>query len=117
MGSTAVGTVVLGGGGTRAQALDYVNQLRTRAYGNTSGNITDAQLTTDVLLDERGRELLWEGTRRTDLIRYGKFTTTGIWAWKGNVMAGRTTEAFRNLFPVPASQLIVNPNLQQNTGY
>lgn len=109
--------VTRGGGGTRAQALDYVNQLRARAYGNTSGNITDAQLTTDFILDERARELLWEGTRRTDLIRYGKFTTAGIWAWKGNVAAGKLTEAFRNLYPLPASEIIVNPNLKQNTGY
>jgi hypothetical protein len=108
---------VRGGGGTRAQALDYVNQLRARAYGNTSGNITDAQLTTDFLLDERARELLWEGTRRTDLIRYGKFTTAGVWSWKGNVAAGKTTEAFRNLYPLPASELIANPKLKQNTGY
>lgn len=109
--------VVRGGGGTRVLALDYVNQLRARAYGNTSGNIADAQLTTDFILDERARELLWEGTRRTDLVRYGKFTTAGIWAWKGNVAAGKLTEAFRNLYPLPASELIVNPNLKQNTGY
>jgi starch-binding outer membrane protein, SusD/RagB family len=108
---------VRGGGGTRAQALDYINQLRQRAYGNTSGNITDAQLTVDFMLDERGRELLWEGTRRTDLIRYGKFTTAGVWAWKGNVAAGKTTEAFRNLYPLPASEIIANRNLKQNTGY
>ncbi len=109
--------VLRGGGGTRAQALDYVNQLRTRAYGNANGNITDAQLTLDFLLDERGRELLWEGTRRTDLIRFGKFTTAGVWAWKGGVQAGKTTEAFRALYPLPASELIANPNLKQNTGY
>jgi starch-binding outer membrane protein, SusD/RagB family len=109
--------VTRGGGGTRAQALTYVNALRQRAYGNTSGNITDAQMTTDFILDERARELLWEGTRRTDLIRYGKFTTAGVWSWKGNVAAGKTTEAFRNLYPLPASELIANKNLTQNTGY
>jgi hypothetical protein len=109
--------VTRGGGGSRATALGYINQLRQRAYGNASGNITDAQLTTDFILDERARELLWEGHRRTDLIRYGKFTTAGIWAWKGNVQAGRTTEAFRNLFPIPATDLIANPKLKQNTGY
>lgn len=109
--------VVRGGGGTRAQALAYVNALRERAYGNTNGNITDAQLTLDFMLDERGRELLWEGTRRTDLIRFGKFTTTGVWSWKGGTQAGKTTEVFRNLYPLPASELIANPNLKQNAGY
>ena len=82
-----------GGGGSRAQALTYVNALRTRAYGNASGNITDAQLTLDFLLDERGRELLWEGQRRTDLIRFGKFTGPSyLWSWKGGTKAGSATD-------------------------
>jgi hypothetical protein len=109
--------VVRGGGGTRAQALAYINALRARAYGNANGNITDAEMTADFLLDERARELLWEGTRRTDLIRYGRFTSSGTWAWKGNVLNGRTTDAFRNLYPLPSSELLANPNLKQNTGY
>ncbi len=109
--------VLRGGGGARPQALAYVNQLRQRAYGNATGNISDAQLTLDFILNERLRELLWEGHRRTDLIRYGRFTTAGLWAWKGNVVGGRTTEAFRNLYPLPASELLSNPNLTQNNGY
>jgi starch-binding outer membrane protein, SusD/RagB family len=109
--------VLRGGGGTRAQALAYVNELRTRAYGNASGNITDAQLTLDFLLDERARELLWEGHRRTDLIRFGRFTTAGIWAWKGGVVGGQLTDATRDLYPLPASELFANPNLKQNPGY
>jgi len=110
--------VVRGGGGTRAQALAYVNALRVRAYGNTSGNITDAQMTLSFLLDERGRELLWEGHRRTDLIRYGLFTGSGyIWAWKGGTQPGVATEAFRDLYPLPANELVANPNLKQNPGY
>jgi starch-binding outer membrane protein, SusD/RagB family len=109
--------VLRNGGGTRTQALTYVNALRQRAYGNTSGNITDAQLTLDFVRDERARELFWEGHRRTDLVRFDRFTTNGVWAWKGNVAAGRTTEAFRNLFPLPATELSANPNLKQNPGY
>ncbi len=109
--------VLRGGGGSRAQALTYVNLLRNRAYGGTGGAIADGQLTLDFLLDERARELLWEGTRRTDLIRYSRFTTNGIWAWKGGVVGGRTTEAFRNLYPLPATELLANPNLKQNPGY
>lgn len=110
--------VVRGGGGSRATALGYINQLRQRAYGNASGNITDAQMTLDFILDERGRELLWEGHRRTDLVRYGRFTGGGyIWSWKGGVQNGTSTEAFRDLYPLPANELVANPNLKQNPGY
>ena len=109
--------VVRGGGGSTAQALTYVNALRQRAFGNTSGNITAAQLTTDFILDERLRELFWEGHRRQDLIRYDRFTDNGVWTFKGNVPTGRTTDSFRDLYPIPASELIANPNLKQNTGY
>ena len=109
--------VLRGGGGTRAQALTYVNQIRRRAYGGTNGDITDAQLTLDFILDERSRELLWEGHRRQDLIRFGRFSDVGVWSWKGNLAAGRTTEKFRDLYPIPASELVANPNIKQNQGY
>lgn len=110
--------VLRGGGGSRATALGYVNQLRQRAYGNATGNITDAQLTLDFILAERARELYWEGHRRTDLIRFGRFSTGDYhWAWKGNTAQGRATEACRNLYPIPASELLANPNLEQNPCY
>ncbi len=110
--------VVRGGGGSRAQALGYINALRQRAFGNASGNITDAAMTADFILDERGRELLWEGHRRTDLVRYGKFTGPSyIWSWKGGTEAGVATASFRDLFPLPSNELVANPNLQQNPGY
>ncbi len=104
-----------GGGGSRSQALNYVNALRTRGGANTIG---DAQLTTDFILDERGRELLWEGHRRTDLVRYGKFTGGAyIWSWKGGTQAGSATQAYLDLYPIPANECVANPNLQQNPGY
>jgi len=107
-----------GGGGTAAQALTYVNALRQRAFGNASGNITAAQLTPDFVLDERGRELLWEAHRRTDLIRYGRFTGgTYLWSWKGGTLGGTATDAKYNLYPLPANELVANPNLRQNPGY
>jgi starch-binding outer membrane protein, SusD/RagB family len=110
--------VLRGGGGTREQALAYVNALRTRAYGDASGNITDADLTLDFILDERGRELLWEAHRRTDLVRFGRFTGGDyLWAWKGGAAGGTATESFRDLYPLPASELTANPNLTQNPGY
>ena len=110
--------VLRGGGGSREQALAYVNALRQRAYGDASGNITDAELTLDFILDERGRELLWEAHRRTDLVRFGRFTGGSyLWAWKGGAAAGTATESFRDLYPLPASELTANPNLTQNPGY
>ncbi len=108
-----------GTGGSAATALNYINLLRTRAYnGNTSGNITAPQLTLNFILDERGRELYYEAHRRTDLIRFGKFTTsTYLWAWKGGVAAGRSVLDKYNIFPIPTTDLSSNPNLIQNTGY
>ena len=106
------------GGGNVAQALTYVNQLRRRVYGNTSGDITGPQLTLDFILAERSRELLFEGHRRQDLIRFGKFTgNTYLWAWKGGIQAGTSIDATRALYPIPASELVANPNLRQNPGY
>jgi hypothetical protein len=107
-----------GTGGDLATALSYINQLRERAYGNTTGDIAQSALTLDFILDERARELYWEGHRRTDLIRYGKFSaSTYIWAWKGGIATGKTTGDFMNLYPIPASDIMTNPGLVQNTGY
>jgi len=111
--------VLRGGmGGSRVTALDYINRLRNRAFDGTSGNLSDAQLTLDFILDERARELNWEAHRRTDLIRFGKYTGSNyVWPWKGGSPAGTGVESYRNLFPLPSSDLISNPNLQQNEGY
>jgi hypothetical protein len=107
-----------GSGGDNATALNYINLLRQRAYGNTSGNITSADLTLDFILNERARELYWEGHRRTDLIRFGKLTGgTYLWPWKGGVEEGTGVDAHYNLYPIPSSDIVANPNLVQNPGY
>lgn len=105
-----------GTGGSIPQAITYVNNLRQRAYGNASGNVS--ALTVDFFLDERGRELYWEGHRRTDLVRFNKFTDASyLWPFKGGIKAGTGVPAFRNIYPIPTADLIANPNLTQNTGY
>lgn len=110
--------VIRGGGGDLAQALDLVNQIRYRAYQGEAGQISTAQLTLDFILDERGRELFWEATRRTDLIRFGRFTGGSYrWQWKGGVVDGQATDAKYNLYPIPVTDMAANPNLVQNTGY
>jgi hypothetical protein len=107
-----------GGGGDAATALNYVNALRERAYGDQSGNITSEQLTLDFILDERARELMWECHRRTDLVRFHKFTGDAyIWAWKGLVKEGIATDSYRDIFPIPANDMNANPKLVQNDGY
>ncbi len=110
--------VLRGGGGSTTTAVDKINELRERAYGDTSGNITAADLNLDFVLDERSRELYWEGTRRTDLIRYGYFTTNQyLWPFKGNDPNGIAVDSYRKLFPLPTNVLSINPNLHQNPGY
>jgi hypothetical protein len=107
-----------GTGGDAATALNYVNSIRTRAYGNATGNITPGQLTTQFILDERGRELMWEGFRRTDLVRYGLFTSGSyVWPFKGGVKNGTAVADFRNIYAIPDADRAVNPNLKQNPGY
>jgi hypothetical protein len=108
-----------GSGGDLGTALGYVNAVRTRAYdGVATGNITSAQLTLPFILDERGRELLFEGHRRTDLIRFGQFSgSTYLWQWKGGVLNGTSVSADLNIMPIPSTQMALNPNLKQNNGY
>ncbi len=105
--------VVRGGeGSSRTTALSYVNALRMRAFGNDSGNITDGQMTADFILDERARELYMECVRRTDLIRYGKFTTASyLWQWKGGTITGQAVDDKFNIYPIPSTELTANPNL------
>lgn len=105
-----------GAGSTTAAAIGYLNQLRQRAFGDqyeTSGKLKEADLTKEFILDERGRELYWEGVRRTDLIRYNKFTTAAyVWQWKGGTKEGRAVDAKYNRYPIPATDLTANPNLK-----
>jgi hypothetical protein len=102
--------------GDAGTALQYVNMLRERAYGNNGFNLASVSL--NDILDERARELQWEGTRRTDLIRYGLFTSGSyLWPFKGGDVAGVAVSDNFNLFPLPTSDIILNPNLIQNPGY
>ena len=108
---------IRGGGGTQVDALNYLNLIRQRAYGNTSANFATLPVI-DTILAERHREFMFEANRRTDLIRFGVFSTgTYLWAWKGGVVGGQALATGRDLYPLPANELIANPNLTQNPGY
>ena len=108
---------IRGGGGSAANALTYLNAVRQRAYGNTTANFA-ALPPVDTILAERGRELMFEAQRRSDLVRFGVFTGGAyLWAWKGGTPGGSALPTFRDLYPLPANELIANPNLRQNSGY
>jgi len=101
-------------------AVDDINAVRERAYGDASGNITEAQVDDDFLMRERGREFYYEGLRRTDLIRFGQFTSGSyVWQWKGGTYEGTQTSSHMNLFPIPADEVAANPNYNgiNNPGY
>ncbi len=105
-----------GQGGSIDDAMDFVNELRLRA---DVGLLTaTSQLTLPFILDERARELYWEGHRRTDLIRFNRFTKNYAWPWKNGVFAGTASiDDKYKLYPLPASELAVNTNLTQNPDF
>ncbi|MFT4071821.1 MAG: RagB/SusD family nutrient uptake outer membrane protein [Dysgonamonadaceae bacterium] len=109
-----------GAGSSASEALGYMNALRQRAFGDnyeSDGKLTAADLTVNFYLDERAREMYWECQRRTDLIRYGKFTTSDyLWQWKGGIKDGQAVASKYNYYPIPATDLTANPNLF-NTEY
>ena len=101
------------GGVANATAVQLINDCKSRAYSPAdwaTRAYTPATLTLDEMLAERGREFIFEGLRRDDLIRFGKFTT-GTW-WDHTPSA-----PFRALYPIPQVQRDLNPNLKQNPGY
>jgi len=104
----------------KANAVIDINTVRRRAYGDNSGDIDEAQLTDKFLLDELAREFYYEGHRRTDMVRFGQFTSGSyVWEWKGNAPKGVPTSAHLNIYPIPAAEVSANPNYngQNNTGY
>ncbi|EHQ29107.1 RagB/SusD family nutrient uptake outer membrane protein [Mucilaginibacter paludis] len=81
-----------------------VNKVRAR-----SGAKALSSVGLQDILDERGRELAFEGWRRNDLIRFGKWESK--WGYKTD------TDPNHRIYPVPATQMQLNPQLSQNAGY
>lgn len=111
---SAAEAVLRGGTGmSRSEALALVNEVRKRAYGDDSGKISDAQFNLPFMLDERGREFYHEMLRRTDLVRFERFTTDAyVWQWKGGILDGQAVDSRYNIYPIPMSEVSANPNLK-----
>lgn len=104
-----------GTGGDMNKALGYVNEIRLRAQVD---EISESDLTLDFLIQERSRELYWEGHRRTDLIRFNKFVANYVWPWKNGVYGGTASiSSIYKIFPIPTTELVANPSIKQNPGY
>ncbi|HUH46177.1 MAG TPA: RagB/SusD family nutrient uptake outer membrane protein, partial [Arenibacter sp.] len=102
-------------GGDLNKALSYVKLVRDRSH---AGPTVLGDMNLDFILDERARELNMEGHRRTDLIRFGKFTGSAyLWPWKGGMVNGTAIPDTYRLFPIPLQALEANPNLKQNNGF
>lgn len=103
-----------GGITTDAKAMGYIKALRDRA-----GLSMPSSIDLEFILKERACELMWEGHRRTDLIRYGYFTSAQFpWPYKGGVPEGKVAlPSYRQIYPILQSDLSENPNLVQNEGY
>jgi len=104
-----------GGGGNTGLAIQYINELRSRAGAPLA---VASELTLDFILDERARELFEEGHRRTDLVRFGRFTGGDyLWPFKGGLAGGTSVESYRDIYPIPDILLLTNRNLKQNPKY
>ena len=100
------------GAADKTKGQNYLDAVRARA------GVGSIALTLDNIIDERGRELYYEGFRRQDLIRFGLFTSDKyLWEFKGGVQAGKAVDEHFNLYPITSGDLNANGNLKQNPGY
>lgn len=90
-------------------ALLLVNEVRLR-----SGASELETLTLDILLEERLREFAWEGLRRQDLVRFGKF---GAATTLRPQLPDEATSRYTDIFPIPSDIRELAPSLEQNPGY
>ena len=98
--------------GNEPDARAIVNECRKRNFDNYDATKRINLLTYDELLAERGRELVLEGWRRNDLIRFGKFTEPF------DFKPTKDGDDLHTLvFPIPQIIIDANPGIEQNPGY
>lgn len=107
----------LNNGNTSIDGTRAINAIRSRAHATTRAENVSYSL--DDICDEWSREFYFEGRRRTDLIRFGRYggNNNYNWQWKGGDKAGRNFSSDLNIFAIPTNELTANSNLKQNPGY
>ena len=96
-----------------ADAVNDINYIRSRAHAKPLQSLKERDI-----IDEWCREFYFEGRRRSDLIRFGLFTSGNyVWDWKGGAYAGAGVNAMYNVYPIPFNELKSNENMHQNAGY
>ena len=93
--------------GNVSLALPLFNEVRGRTG---LPDYTAADLTLEEIYAERGREFAWEGSRRQDMIRFGKWTAA-------RDFKALEVDNHTELFPIPVLAMNSNSNLVQNPGY
>lgn len=107
----------LNGGKTSIDGTKAINDIRNRAHASTRSESSSYSLSE--ICDEWSREFYFEGRRRTDLIRFGRYggNNNYNWQWKGGDKAGRNFDSHLNIFAIPTEELTANSNLKQNPEY
>ncbi|MDC6366253.1 MULTISPECIES: RagB/SusD family nutrient uptake outer membrane protein [Flavobacteriaceae] len=101
--------------GQSQNAADDINTIRARS---NAAAITAGDVSLDYILDERARELMYEGRRRKTLIRMGVLVERV--RQYGLFESGRETiQDYHNLWPIPQTAIDANigAELEQNPGY
>ena len=93
------------------EGLLPLNAVYHRSNGNIKQKYDD--ITDDILLHERLKEFMWEGWRRNDLIRFGRFHKPYDLKQDNNHEADGHTI----VFPLPADMMAMHPDWKQNPGY
>lgn len=100
--------------GQKEDALKDIQKLQERAHRTNVSKTIDESL----IIDEWCREFYMEGRRRSDLVRFGLYTSSKyLWSFKAGQPNGAGVESYLNIYPIPEDEVYGNPNLHQNPGY
>ncbi|QNN41071.1 RagB/SusD family nutrient uptake outer membrane protein [Pedobacter roseus] len=101
--------------GPNAECIDLINQVKGRSHAKTlvAANYNQSTLR-DALLQERGWELFYEGKRRADLMRFGKYESIVNGYLKRTNQTPTVVMPRDQYFPYPLNQVNINPNLNNS---